>query len=104
MSYLTADEQSEVRDMEEMFGTAGWKRFIDKHKEAIDILPKRAIAAVDEKELFIIKGQYGIMLQLVNYEDFYLSSIEALAQERQVESDRSDVEKIETRFANVQGL
>jgi hypothetical protein len=104
LQFLTADEVAEVRAFEEMFGTEGWKRYVQKHRDAIDLLPQRAIAAANEKELFIIKGQFAIMKQLVDYEDFYNTSIALLIQDRQVERDRAVEDAVEERISHAQGL
>lgn len=88
MDYLTSEEKQELKDMEYMFGTDGWKTFIKRQKEALEGLPERSLYAQNEQELFFIKGQHHIIKQLVEYEEFYYNVADKLNTERQIEQDQ----------------
>lgn len=100
MIYLTPEEQKEIKDMESMFASEGWKRFIEIQGEALKALPERSLYASDEKELFFLKGQFHIIKQLVEYEEMYFKSAEAMNEERQIEADNASDSARLNRAAN----
>lgn len=97
--YLTEAEQEEIRQMEELFGTTGWKTFIERNQTAMDLVQKQAIHAKNSDELFMLKGQMHVLQQVVQYEQTFLQSVEDTQEERKLEAALGKEEEEESSFA-----
>lgn len=99
MSYLTDAEQEEINSMEELFNTAGWKTFMERNQAAIADIEKKAIQAKTTEELYMMKGQFHVLSQIVYYEDTFRKSVEAVMEERAYDAGLNEEEARENAHA-----
>ena len=83
MSYLTPQEATEKRNMEEMFGTPGWKLFVERNEQNLEDIKEVFLKAKTSRDIYLLQGQAYTLRQLVNYEAFYEKTAAVIEEERE---------------------
>lgn len=90
MSYLTPEEQEEVKKMEDLFAHPGWKLYLDSIKEAKKEYDA-ALHSVDNiHRVGYIQGYAARCKADADYEEFYHAMIEAVEAAREEEAKREE--------------
>jgi hypothetical protein len=101
MSYLTPEEQAEIKTMEDLFASEGWRLFVERNAspEKIDEIRDALEQSSELRHLGVLQGQINILRQIQNYEEWYMAGVDQVERERADLAKLSDEENEEMRHA-----
>ena len=66
---LTQELEVYFDNLDEMFGTMGWRSIVDNAKEEIEMMKNNALEASSYEEVMFIRGKVDVLRRLMNMRD-----------------------------------
>ena len=102
MTYLREDEQKEIKLMEDLFASEGFKIFLDRaaSPEHIAELQAQYSKVSDMRELGYLQGQERVIRQVMTFKEMYNTMVEAIEAQREDDAKIEGIEADEDNLAN----